>query len=45
MTPTIDFSVALLAAVAQFLESEPMIYLFGVILLCWVCKAIKTFFT
>lgn len=44
MTPMIDFSVAILEATAQFLESEPIIYLFSLILLCWLCKAIKTFF-
>ena len=43
MTPMIDFSVALLQAVADFLAAEPMIYLFGVVLFCFICKAIKTF--
>lgn len=43
MTPMIDFSVAMLQAVADFLGSEPMIYLFGMIVFCFLCKAIKTF--
>lgn len=42
MTPMIDFTAALLTAVGQWLASEPIIYLFGLILLCWLCKAIKT---
>ncbi len=42
MTPMIDFSVALLQAVAGFLAAEPVIYLFGLVLLCFLCKALKT---
>ena len=38
MTAMTDFTVALLEAVAAFLNAEPIIYLFGVILLC---KGIK----
>lgn len=41
MTPMIDFSVALLQAVADFLATEPVIYLFGVVLFCFLCKGIK----
>lgn len=42
MTAMMDFSVALLEAVAVFLNAEPIIYLFAVILLCFLCKGIKT---
>lgn len=42
MMPMIDFSVALLQAVAQWLASEPIIYLFGLVLFCFLCKGIKT---
>lgn len=42
MTPMIDFTVALLEAVGQWLASEPIIYLFGLVLFCFLCKAIKT---
>lgn len=41
MTPMIDFSVALLQAVADFLAAEPVIYLFSLVLLCFLCKALK----
>lgn len=41
MSAMMDFSAALLDAVAQFLGSEPIIYLFSLILLCFLCKAIK----
>ena len=41
MTPMIDFSIALLGAVADFLAAEPVFYLFGVVLFCFICKAIK----
>lgn len=44
MTPMIDFSVALLVAVSYFLGSEPMIYLFGIICLCFVVKLVRSFF-
>lgn len=42
MTPMVDFSAAMLQAVADFLGSEPIIYLFGMILFCFLCKGIKT---
>ena len=42
MTPMIDFSVAMLQAVANFLGSEPVIYLFGMMVFCFLCKGIKT---
>lgn len=41
MTAMMDFTVALLDAVAMFLNAEPIIYLFAVILLCFLCKAVK----
>lgn len=42
MTPMIDFSAALLQAVADFLAAEPVVYLFSLVLLCFLCKALKT---
>lgn len=42
MTPMIDYSVAMLRAVADFLSAEPIIYLFGLVLFCFLCKAIKS---
>lgn len=42
MTPMIDFSVAMLQAVADFLGAEPVIYLFGMVVFCFLCKAVKT---
>ena len=42
MTPMINFSVALLEAVADFLGSEPIIYLFGSVVFCFVCKGLKS---
>lgn len=41
MTPMIDFSAALLGIVAEFLNTEPIIYLFGMVIFCFVCKGIK----
>lgn len=43
MTPMVDFSVALLNALADFLGTEPGIYLFSVVLMCGLAKVIKTF--
>lgn len=42
MTPMIEFSTAMLQAVANFLGSEPVIYLFGMVIFCFLCKGIKT---
>lgn len=42
MTPMIDFFTALLSAVADFLAAEPIIYLFGVVIFCFLCKGIKS---
>lgn len=41
MTSMIDYSVAMLQAVADFLAAEPIIYLFGLVLFCFICKAVK----
>lgn len=43
MTPMIEFSNALLQAVANFLGQEPVIYLYGIILFLFICRVIKTF--
>lgn len=45
MNSMIDFSVAMLQAMAAFLGSEPVIYLFGMIVFCFLCKGIKTLMT
>lgn len=42
MTPMIDFSVAMLHALADFLASEPIIYLFGTVIFCFICKSIRS---
>lgn len=42
MTAMIEFSIALFQATADFLASEPVTYLFSVILFCFLCKGIKT---
>lgn len=44
MTPMIDFSVALLQAVSDFLGSEPVIYLFGTVIFCFLVKIVRSFF-
>ena len=41
MTPMVDFTAVLLRAVADFLAAEPVIYLFGVVILCFLCKCVK----
>lgn len=41
MTAMIDYSVAMFRAVTDFLAAEPVIYLFALVLLCFLCKAIK----
>ena len=43
MTPMVDFSVAMLRALSDFLGSEPIIYLFGMVIFCFLCKAVKSF--
>lgn len=45
MTPMIEFSVAMLRAVADFLGTEPIFYLFGMVIFCFLCKAVKTLFS
>ncbi|WP_312613225.1 hypothetical protein [Oscillibacter sp.] len=42
MNAMIDFSVAMLQGLAAFLGSEPVIYLFGMVVFCFLCKGIKT---
>lgn len=42
MNAMIDFSAAMLQALAAFLGSEPVIYLFGMMVFCFLCKGIKT---
>lgn len=41
MTVMIDYSAAMLDAVSVFLSSEPIIYLFALVLLCFLCKCVK----
>lgn len=43
MTLMIEFSAALLRCVADFLASEPIVYLYSLVLLCFLCKVIKSF--
>lgn len=43
MTPMIDFSVAMLDAIVKFLATEPIIYLYGMILMCFLIKAVRSF--
>lgn len=38
MQDMIDFSTAMLTALADFLKSEPIIYLFGMILFTFIVK-------
>lgn len=42
MTPMIEYSVAMLNALADFFAAEPIIYLFGCILFMFICKGIKS---
>lgn len=41
MNEMVDFFIAMLSAVATWLGSEPIIYLFGLTCLLGVCKAVK----
>ncbi len=41
MTPMVDYSVAMLHAFADVMACEPMIYLFGAVIFCCVCKGIR----
>lgn len=43
MTPMINFSAALLKAVAAFLMAEPIIYLFAVVIMCFLAKLVHQF--
>lgn len=42
MNEMIEFSVAMLQALADFLAAEPIIYLFSMIIFCFLCKGIKS---
>ena len=41
MQPMLDFVVALLGAVSDFVAAEPIFYLFGVLLFVFVCKGVR----
>ena len=41
MANMIAFSTAMLSLLADFLATEPIIYLFGLVCLCFVLKAVK----
>lgn len=41
MNGMIDFSLALFQASVDFLAAEPVIYLFGTVIFCFLCKGIK----
>lgn len=41
MQPMLDFVVALLSAVSDFVASPPIFYLFGVLLFVFVCKGLR----
>lgn len=43
MNAMIEFTVSLLNAVSDFVASEPIIYLFSVVILCFIVKLFKTF--
>lgn len=44
MTAMVDFTVALLRALPEFLMAEPIIYLFAIVLMCFLVKFIRLFF-
>lgn len=41
MSQMVDFFTAMLSAVASWLGSEPIIWLFGLTCLLGICKAVK----
>lgn len=45
MTVMVDFSKAIMAAVADFLMTEPISYLFGLICFLFIVKAFKILMT
>lgn len=45
MTAMQEFTVWMLGAVADFLAAEPIFYLYGVMVFCFVCKGVKTLIT
>lgn len=44
MEMMIEFTVQMLAAIADFLRTEPMFYLFAVVLLLGIMKVFRCFF-
>lgn len=45
MTAMQEFTVWMLGAVADFLAAEPIFYLYGVCVFCFILKGIKTIIT
>lgn len=43
MQPMVDFSVAMLDALSFWLLSEPIVYLFGLVLLLFIARLVKIF--
>lgn len=41
MTAMQEFTVFMLGALSDFLAAEPVVYLFGVVIFCFLCKMIK----
>ena len=41
MTEMVDFSIAMLTAIADFLATPPIFYIFGLICFCFIVKAFK----
>lgn len=42
MTSTLDLVVAMFHALAEFLACKPIIYLFGAVIFCFVCKGLRS---
>lgn len=41
MIQMVEFSTAMLGALSAFLCSEPIIYVFTLVMICFLCKIIK----
>ena len=41
MQDMIDFSIAILNAIVEFIETPPVFYLFGLICFCFIAKFFK----
>lgn len=41
MTEMVNFSIAMLNALVDFLSTPPIFYLFGLVCFCFICKALK----